>query len=393
MRICHLSFSSTGGASKVADEIWTFQNKCKIDSTFNYLIKGPLKKNVTKQPKVLISTVIDNFILSNDHRNLFSLLRNKGTNISIDFSVERFDFIHLHWLPGLLNLDYLTKNISPYTKQIFWHVQDLNPLTGGCHYSNNCVENERKCYPCPQVRPIFRKLVSSNFDERIKSLTSVKNLSYIFPSYWVQEKYKKSNMPKVNNLVIPNPHTFTTPLTKYLYRSKFGLKLEDIVLGVVVGDVLERRKNISRVIEFFQKLLVLIPNARLLIIGSNSQIYAGSKILTLDSISNKSNLEELYSIMDFNFIFSSEETFGYTVVEAANQKVPSIVYNNSAVSELVVNGDTGYVFENYDDFVKILSSFDRVRNDFVGKKAFDLLYAKCNTKFVYNQYQKLYNMF
>ena len=171
------------------------------------------------------------------------------------------------------------------------------------------------------------------------------------------------------------------------------MKLEDIVLGVVVGDVLERRKNISRVIEFFQKLSVLIPNARLLIIGSNSQIYAGSKILTLDSISNKSDLEELYSIMDFNFIFSSEETFGYTVVEAANQKVPSIVYNNSAVSELVVNGDTGYVFENYDDFVKILSSFDRVRNDFVGQKAFDLLHAKCNTKFVYNHYQKMYNMF
>ena len=200
----------------MADEIWTFQNKCKIDSTFNYLIKGSLKENVIKLPEVLIPTAIDNFILSNDHRNLFSLLRNKGNNISIDFSVESFDFVHLHWLPGLLNLDYLTKNIYPYTKQIFWHVQDLNPLTGGCHYANGCVENERKCYPCPQVRPIFRKLVSSNFDERIKSLTSIKNLSYIFPSYWVQEKYKRSNIPKVNNFVIPNPHSFTIPLTKYL---------------------------------------------------------------------------------------------------------------------------------------------------------------------------------
>jgi glycosyltransferase involved in cell wall biosynthesis len=393
MKVCHLSFSSSGGASKVAAEISSFQSQKNIHSNFYFLINSSIKENIIHIPDIFFSAVIDNYIISNNKNDLFSILRNRINKVSINFSRERYDFIHIHWLPGFVNLDFLIEDLSPYTRHIFWHVQDLNPITGGCHYSGSCVENQRNCYPCPKVKPIFRQIVKSNFETRVKKINLIENLSFIFPSHWVKKNYLNSSLPKRDNFVIPNPHKFTTPLVKFIRRDKFGLNAKDLVLGVVVGDILESRKNISKLINYFEKILLKIPEIKLVLIGSNSKIYSNDKILVYDKITDNSLLKELYSIMDFNLIFSSEETFGYTVVEAANQKVPSIVYKNSAVSELIKDGETGYLFENFYEFAKVITNFDRQQNDKVGESAFNYLYKKCNTDNVYTEYQKLYNLY
>ncbi|MFA0336853.1 glycosyltransferase, partial [Vibrio sp. 10N.222.54.B2] len=52
---------------------------------------------------------------------------------------------------------------------------------------------------------------------------------------------------------------------------------------------------------------------------------------------------------------SWEEPFGLTIIEAMLSGTPVIAYNRGAMSELIVHGETGFLCENEDEFIKAMS--------------------------------------
>ena len=58
------------------------------------------------------------------------------------------DIIHLHFVAAhYVDYSFFAKAKKP----VIWTLHDMNPFTGGCHYSGDCVQFEIDCHKCPQI--------------------------------------------------------------------------------------------------------------------------------------------------------------------------------------------------------------------------------------------------
>ncbi len=73
--------------------------------------------------------------------------------------VQDADIIHVHWTPGLLNLE-----IAPLFflgKSVIFTIYDMSLFTGGCHYPFDCMGYLDGCLNCPEVLEEVQPLIAS----------------------------------------------------------------------------------------------------------------------------------------------------------------------------------------------------------------------------------------
>ena len=60
------------------------------------------------------------------------------------------DVINLHWIAGFVDYQGLFDTL-PRRTPIVWLLHDMNALTGGCHYDDDCGQLAKGCGACPQL--------------------------------------------------------------------------------------------------------------------------------------------------------------------------------------------------------------------------------------------------
>ena len=309
--------------------------------------------------------------------------------------IEKYnpDIIHLHNLHGYyLNIEILFNYLKICEKPIVWTLHDCWPFTGHCCYYNmvECYKWKNECFDCIQknMYPSSKIIDNStnNYKNKKKLFLDVPNMNIVSVSKWLENEINDSFLREYPTRVIYNGIDFDKfkPTDSNL-RQKYGIEDKFIILGV--ASTWDIRKGLN---DFIKLSEILDNNFQIIIIGvdKKQKKLLPKNIIAIERTNNIEELASFYTMADIFFNASIEETFGLPTIESVACGTPAIVYNTTALPE-VVNEEYGFIVEKQDvnEVVnvihKLYSKRENIKFDNTEIKIFD----KENT---YSKYIELY---
>lgn len=264
------------------------------------------------------------------------------------------DIIHLHNIHGYyLNYEILFDYLSVLNTPVVFTLHDCWAYTGHCSYYSDidCQKWQTKCERCPKThnypKTLFFDKSSRNYQIKQDCFNSVKDLTLVPVSHWLEEEVKKSFLSKNRIYCILNGvdiEVFHPTNNEKATRKEYGLEEKKVLLGVATAW--GPRKGWKDYIRLSQ----LLPNDyKIVMVGVTDQQAKEltSSILAIKRTESVQKLADLYSVADVVLNLSDEESFGLTTAEGFACGTPSIVYNCTASPELITS-ETGRVVEKGD---------------------------------------------
>ncbi len=260
------------------------------------------------------------------------------------------DIIHLHQLHGyFLNVEELFSYLATLKIPIVWTLHDCWPFTGHCTYFSwvNCNKWRTECYDCPQINRYPKSYVdksTQNFYLKKKLFTSVPNLYLVTVSEWLFHLTKQSFLKEIPVVTIQNgvdTRVFYPRDETLSVRKKYSIPQQPVIIGV--GTTWTASKGFY---DYIALRKVLDPNISIVLIGvsRNLQKKLPPGIVAIPRTESVDELAQLYSLADIVISLSYQESFGLTPIEGFACGTPAIVYNATALPELI-NSNVGYTAE------------------------------------------------
>ena len=170
----HLGLKSIGLGSKML--------VLRCNSSNSDLVKFGQNDSIFKkiQNKVHNKLVSSEFNLYKNTRpkelDLFSDDRTPYT-VSKHPLVQEADIINLGWIATLIDYRDFFSHLN--NKPIVWRLSDMNPFTGGCHYTGDCTKYETGCGACPQLGSKDSNDLSRRIFKRKETAYKKKNINAI----------------------------------------------------------------------------------------------------------------------------------------------------------------------------------------------------------------------
>jgi len=361
-RICHVTFSTSGGAGIVAKRLQEGQLKAGIESRLLSMTDENIQALLFSDP-ILVGKALADFygVRRTRESHLFSLLRD-SSDVSIRREIETSnEILHFHWTPGVVSLD----DIEMYLKggrSIVWTLHDMWAFTGGCHHALECNQYETGCLQCPQTRAIFRRKVETSAELKRTVYNQVNKIHFVSPSHWLAEKAIASGAFSNAKLhVVPNPINCEVfkPGDKGTARSKYGITENAFVIGCSSMNLSDPMKNMHMLAKGIEEFVELAQGREivLLAVGGGELAIDGCRICLTGPISSEAEMSSTYQAMDVFVSLSLAENFPLTVAEAAASGVPVICLERGGMPEIVTDGITGRVIATEDELPKVLMDF------------------------------------
>lgn len=330
MEIKHLSFSTSGGAGRVATQLAYHQkllgHKAEvISATDTTLFKKPYHAPLTAS-----LAAADNFVIANaSHASSISLLRNlTSRRLDVDRLVEKN--LHFHWLPGLLNSWEIERIVNRAQKRILWTLHDMHPFTGGCHLAQGCEQFTKLCSSCPQVKGSFQFLVQKSHRQKLEIDFSSRDVVFIAPSAWMKDEAQSSNLLKNCRIeLIENPveGVYSNSVPKSEVRKLLSIPNNWLVSLVVAANLSDPNKQVQLFVNEFAKAVnFLNQNGLVILIGNNAEKISSPdiNILRLGELSS-SQIAEIMPAVDLLGLYSKTESASLVMAEAAVMGVPTVI--------------------------------------------------------------------
>ncbi len=354
LNVTHVSFSSSGGAGRVASTLNQELNRRGVKSSFVHLATGDLRSIAISHPGLFVTGIIDFFLVRKKlSQSLFSLYRNQSTaNI-----VNRCDqIVHLHWIPGAVSLADI-EQLKSSGVPLVWTLHDMNPFTGGCHHAVDCLGYQLGCANCPQVRKPFKKMVSKGLSGKVGLFDSFETLSVVTPSKWLAAAAGKSLAFKDLNIrTIENPIDTNFFKPKALVPHKGSNRLRIGCSATNLGDPMKGIHSLLRTLETFQDKCSQFE-IELVAIGGGPLPRTRLKVIRAGYVSDQSKLVEIYQSLDLFISLSLAEVFPLSIAEAQSCGIPVICLNRGGMPEMIDNGVNGFVVDHPEDLLLILSNY------------------------------------
>jgi glycosyltransferase involved in cell wall biosynthesis len=292
------------------------------------------------------------------------------------------DIVHFHWVGDFVDFKSFFRHNK---KKIIWTMQDMNPLTGGCHYSSGCDRFKTDCHDCPQLQgTIDTDYARRNLKLKKNSLTRT-DIHLAASSHWL------IGLSKTSYLFSDRPHTMIyngsdatvfDPIEKKLARAHFGLP-QDKIIVLFIANLDNQRKGYYYVQEAWKAFSG--RNDIFLCIAGESKNPAAeipnSKFL--GKISDEKTLNAFYSAGDVLLIPSLEDDLPNTIIESFLCGTPVIGFPVGGISEMILKGINGYLcmeigvkplVDKVNDFLSNKNIFNRsqIRNEAIRKFSVDL---------------------
>ena len=211
MKILHINTFDKGGAAKACIRLHNGLLRCGIDSTL--LIREiTSRENIehlhtftSPQKKLLAERIYSKLKRINGtryHEQMKKSIRShipdgieyfsftdSGLDITKHPAYQEADIINLHWVADFVDYSFFKKN----TKPVVWTIHDMNPFTGGCHYSGGCTNYLNDCTHCPILNVCEDDSYSNYiYKQKCKYITQKSKLSIVSPSQWLMKKSEQS---------------------------------------------------------------------------------------------------------------------------------------------------------------------------------------------------------
>lgn len=258
------------------------------------------------------------------------------------------DVIHLHNLHGYyINVEVLFDYLKKCEKPVVWTLHDCWAFTGHCcHFSAiKCDKWKTGCYKCPQKHSYPASYVDnskSNYWKKKELFTGIDNMHIVTVSKWLEDVTKQSYLISYPIETIYNGiDTSVFKPTKSDVKKRLNIENRKVILGV--ASTWAPNKGLK---DFIQLSKLITDDYIIVLVGVNKKQIRmlPDNIIGLSRTNNVHELVELYSAADVLFNASIEETFGLPTVEAMACGTPAIVYDCTALPE-VVSEDSGKVIE------------------------------------------------
>lgn len=273
-----------------------------------------------------------------DHAGLYS----KAATRRLIRAIREYDpdVIHLHNLHGYyVNYEMLFAFLKTYGKKVVWTLHDCWAFTGHCaHYSYvGCQKWQTQCHHCSQPKAYPKCYTKGdaekNFARKKAAFCGVPNLTVVTPSQWLADEVKKSFLKNYPVEVIHNGIDLEIFRPRESdFRQRYGLDGKKIILGV--SNVWIRQKGPE---DFFALSQKLDDSHKIVLVGltPEQKEVLPESILGIVRTENAAELAEIYSAADVFVNPSYEETMGLVTAEALACGTPAIVYDATAVPEVV----------------------------------------------------------
>ena len=194
-------------------------------------------------------------------------------------------------------------------------------------------------------RKFIRKLVLSTIVDKI--VTVSKNLKKRLIN---EIKIKPEKIIHIPNGVDTNKFNI---YRKEFTRKKFGFKKEDFIIGIVAR--LDPIKNHKTLISAFKEIVKNYPQTKLIIVGDGPlreeleeksyQLGINNKVIFMGE---RNDVPEILKTFDIFVLPSLNEGMSNTILEAMATGIPVIASNVGGNPELVIDGETGFLFPTND---------------------------------------------
>ena len=240
-------------------------------------------------------------------------------------------------------------------KPVYWMMYDTAPLTGGCHYSWDCLGYQNNCGKCPALlsdnpNDITRKNILYKKEYMDKT-----DISIVLASEWQYLQVVKSmvfkDRPIHKILIAINPDIFK-PVPHEISRQKLGIAPGKKIIFFGAKNLADERKGFKYLLEALKILNASLENEPaikkdvfLLLAGEDIGEVKNDlpfEYMNLGMLDNAHGIASAYQAADI-FLCPSVEDAGPSMV---NQSImcgtPVVSFAQGVSLDIVINNKTGY---------------------------------------------------
>jgi glycosyltransferase involved in cell wall biosynthesis len=359
LKIRHYSFSTSGGAGRVAQQLHSLQMNEGIDSQIFTTTDGDIRNVYSKHPILFTKALADFYLVRNDPTNpLFSLFRN-GTSIEASDSSKSAKVVnHFHWTPGAMECNSSFQN-SP----LVWTLHDMWPFTGGCHHSLNCEGFIDSCKGCPQVRKPFRNQVSTANTRKFSFVDSLKSFAAVAPSDWMAKTASRSQVlqnKRIETIYNPVDDVFFESDTGEVSRERLGIPRKSFLIGTSAANLRDPIKGFSKLLQLLTSVADRNPDKQFALLcigeGSISESRNNLQIIHTGFLSNRTEVASAMSVLDLFVSMSTADTAPLAIAEALASGVPIACSNAGGMAECTDSGRNGVLIDDLHDFESFINA-------------------------------------
>lgn len=258
------------------------------------------------------------------------------------------DVLNFHWVAGMadmtLDLDFLA------TKPIVWTMHDMNPFTGGCHYSVGCQRYQEACGACHLLGSSDESDISHSYFETKRTAYARLDMTCVTPSRWLGDCASASilfgDFPR---RVIPYglPTDVFKPYDREAVRRELGVASDAKVVLFGAAGVHNRRKGLRYLVAALERLAA-DGRAKDVVLAMFGE-FAGQAprlpfpVIPAGYVTDETQLALLFSMADVYVLPSVEDNLPNVVLESLSCGTPVVGFNIGGIPDMVEHKKTGWL--------------------------------------------------
>ena len=256
------------------------------------------------------------------------------------------DVVHLHWMAFFIDYPGFFQSI-PDAIPIVWSFHDMNPLTGGCHYSSGCSRFTVGCGECPQLNQPTRKDASWYGFRAKQHALRKKKIHVVTPNQWLTDLARHSpvfpDSTEFHVIRLGLDENLFRPLPRTDARRQLGLPEDMPLIAFGAEDIENPRKGFHHLLASLRKVMRQ-TSAECLVFGNGKLPQNRDGLPRFHEFGfvdspGKHNL--IYSAADLFVLPSREDNQPQTGLESMACGTPVIGFRAGGIPEYVRHNQTG----------------------------------------------------